>query len=255
MASNKPGSEDMIRQAKESLRSPDTSRMPPADVPVEDAAPPVDHRTVTERMIDEGQIDQPPSPAPAPVARLTPNPSAPRPKPPRPKPPRPAEKSSSVLPPTPVRKPRKGRVRRFFGWITLIVIALSWIRMLSGLGDELDVVVSIGAALFITAIPAFLALLLIGAGTSQVPDSEPSPEPESGSRSGRFLRFIGWIILGLTALAWIALILSLIDDPSGIVGIILGGLVVSVIPIIAALILLGDGDAITVEDQNTPDAT
>jgi mannose/fructose/N-acetylgalactosamine-specific phosphotransferase system component IID len=155
----------------------------------------------------------------------------------------------------PMGKPRKGRVRRFFGWIVLIVIALSWIRMLSGLADEADVIVSIGAALLITVIPAFVGLLLIGAGTDQTSDSALPAEAENGSRQGRFLRFIGWIVFGLTAVAWIALIVALIDDRSGIVGIIIGGVVVSVIPIFVAMMLIGDGYSEVVEDQDNRSTT
>lgn len=254
MATDGSSSKDLIRQAKDSLRSRDSSPMPPVDVPAEEEEPPADHLTVTERMIEEGQIDRssPPAPAPPrpppPVAR-----SAPEPYVPAPEPPRVAAQPPQSLPGVPMAKPRKGRVRRFFGWIVFIVIALSWIRMLSELGDTSDVVVTIGAALFITLIPAFIGFALVGAGID--PESEPTlaPEPEDEPRRGGFLRFIAWIILALTAFAWIVLVLSLIDDPSGIVGIVLGGLVTSLVPILIALILMSDGDALAAEEQDNPD--
>ncbi len=143
---------------------------------------------------------------------------------------------------------------RFFGWIFLIVIALSWIRLLSGLADEPDVVISIGAALLITVIPAFFGIMLLGAGSDQASDSALPSEPESEPRKGGFLRFIGWIIVGLTTVAWIVLVIALINDPAGIVGIVLGGLVVSVIPLIAALILIGNQDMQTAGDQGDQSA-
>ncbi len=150
----------------------------------------------------------------------------------------------------PVRKPRKGRVRRFFGWIVFIVIALYWMGLLSVLGDESDVVVTIGVALLITVIPVFIGFALLGAGVDQEKASTLAPEPESRPRRSGFLRFVGWIILALTAVAWIVLVIALIDDPSGILGIVLAGLVISVIPVFIALMFITDGDAPAVEEQD-----
>ncbi|MEA2023629.1 MAG: hypothetical protein U9N79_04980 [Actinomycetota bacterium] len=130
------------------------------------------------------------------------------------------------------------------------MIALFWIGLLSVLADESNIVVTIGGALLVTVLPAFVGFALLGAGIDQEQGSSLDPEPESRPRRSGFLRFVGWIILALTAIAWIVLVLALIDDPSGILGIILGGLVISVIPGFVALMFITDGDALAVEEQD-----
>lgn len=244
MASDGQSSEDLIREAKESVRPIDSPNMPPTDPLVDDTEASGEYRTVTDRMMSEGQVDQ----SPAPVA--TPSPTPVR----RPDPelyatePRSrefAEVSPSVAPTTPADGAPSGRWLQFFGKLLLVLVALLWILLLSAYADDpVDLVAVFGGGLLVTIIPGILAILLSGAGDNRAAAAAASTVAVSGEvprPSGRFVRFVGWVILILIALGWIVLLIGLLEDPGGIITSIFGGVLISVVPATIGFVFISEG--------------
>lgn len=252
MPSDGPSTEDMIKQAKESVRPIDSPQIPPANPPVDDTEAPGEYRTVTERMMSEGQVDQSPAPvhahSPAPVRRPEPElyvqESRSR---------EFAEVSPSVAPATPADGARSGRVLQFFGRLLLVLVALLWLLLFSAYADDpVDLVAIFGGGLLITIIPGILASLLSSAGDKRAATaaSAAAASGEAANPSGRFVRFVGWVILILIGLAWIVLLIGLLDDPRGIITSLFGGVLISAIPAAIGFVLISEGTTdVTTSDE------
>ena len=75
------------------------------------------------------------------------------------------------------------------------------------------------------------------AGTSPVPVPASPFHTGTLSGSGRWMRIVGSILLGIVAVIWVLLLIGLIDSPEGAGEVIGGGLVTTFIPFLIGLVL------------------
>ncbi len=135
MGSN-PSSDDLIRQAKESLAAPEPRPEMHTQRPVEEVDPTRTHRTVTDRMQDGLERDR--------VVSTTSHPSR-----------VPTQTAAGNVAPKPDSSSKGTRAWRVLGILTLGSVAALWALLILGIAlDPSDAGEAIGGGAILTVIPA-----------------------------------------------------------------------------------------------------